>query len=59
MSHSHTVIQLRFPFTPPVPLVELRTVGTYFKVDGVSENQTDRGLTAELMGVVTDLRASL
>ncbi len=34
-------------------------VGTYFKVDGVFENQTDRGRTAELMEVVADLRSSL
>ena len=34
-------------------------VGTYFKVDGVFENTTDRERTAELMKVVTDLRSSL
>jgi predicted TIM-barrel enzyme len=34
-------------------------VGTYFKVDGVFENQTDRQRTAELMQVVADLRRAL
>jgi hypothetical protein len=31
-------------------------VGTYFKVDGRFENPSDRGRTAALMQVVTDLR---
>jgi membrane complex biogenesis BtpA family protein len=34
-------------------------VGTYFKVDGVFENPSDRERTATLMKVVTDLRQAL
>ncbi len=34
-------------------------VGTYFKVDGVFENPSDRERTAALMKVVTDLRQTL
>ena len=34
-------------------------VGTYFKVDGVFENPSDRERTAELMEVVTALRRTL
>jgi membrane complex biogenesis BtpA family protein len=34
-------------------------VGTYFKLDGVFENPSDRERTAELMRVVTDLRQKL
>ncbi len=34
-------------------------VGTYFKVDGVFENPSDRERTAQLMGVVNELRRTV
>ena len=34
-------------------------VGTYLKIDGVFETTSDRERTAELMQVVTELRATL